>query len=248
MRFGTLGAACALCAAAVPASAAGQSPADAGVSAAPAAPAPPDPPVAPPPPALAPAEALAPGDMQRAGLRQLLDRHIELSHRYERLSGDRLSRVERREIRNTVGKLAPLRVRAETRELRVDIRRLRRRLERKYGGAPDVAIPPVLKSIAQCEFARRSARDLLRRHLSRQVSVLLRDVGRSRRQGRSRRGVRDRAGSPRGDPLPQRRPGPLARLRALTAQLARRVRRPVAGPGAASWLSRGWPACRRWTF
>jgi hypothetical protein len=89
--------------------------------------------------------------MQRAALRQLLDRHIELSHRYERLSGDRLSRAERREIRNTVGKLAPPQVRAETRELRVDIRRLRRRLERKYGGAPDVAIPPVLKSIAQCE-------------------------------------------------------------------------------------------------
>jgi hypothetical protein len=145
MRLGTLGAACALCAAAVPASAAGQS-ADA-----PAAPAPSDPPVTPPPPALAPAAAPLPGDMQQAAVRQLVDRHIGLSHRYERLVGDRLTLAERREIRNTVGTLPPPQVRAETRELRADIRQLRRRLERKYGGAPDVAIPPVLKSIAQCE-------------------------------------------------------------------------------------------------
>jgi len=151
MRLRTLGAACALCAAAVPASAAGQSASEAGAPAAPAAPAPPEPPVTPPPPALAPAAAPVPGDMQQAALRQLVDRHIGLSHRYERLLGDRLTRAERREIRSTVSKLPPPQVRAETRELRVDIRQLRRRLVRKYGGAPDVAIPPVLKSIARCE-------------------------------------------------------------------------------------------------
>jgi hypothetical protein len=145
MRLGTLGAACALCAAAVPASAAGQSPADAG-----APPATPQP-ATPPPPTLAPGEAPLPGDMQRAAMRQLVDRHIGLSRRYERLLGDRLSLTERREIRDTVGRLTPPRIRAETRELRSDIRRLSRRLERKYGGAPDVAIPPVLESIAQCE-------------------------------------------------------------------------------------------------
>jgi len=89
--------------------------------------------------------------MQRAAMRQLVDHHIGLSRRYERLLGDRLSLAERREIRDTVGRLTPPRVRVETRELRSDIRRLSRRLERKYGGAPDVAIPPVLESIAQCE-------------------------------------------------------------------------------------------------
>jgi hypothetical protein len=65
--------------------------------------------------------------------------------------GEWLSRAERREIRQTLGRLTPQKVRAETRELRSDIRQLRRRLVDRYDGAPDVAIPPVLESIAKCE-------------------------------------------------------------------------------------------------
>ncbi|HEX8158669.1 MAG TPA: transglycosylase family protein [Solirubrobacteraceae bacterium] len=89
--------------------------------------------------------------MQQAATRQLLDRHIGLSHRYQHLLGDRLSLAERREIRTSLGQLPPPTIRAKTRALRVDIRRLRTRLEQKYGGAPDVPIPPVLESIARCE-------------------------------------------------------------------------------------------------
>jgi len=89
--------------------------------------------------------------MQQAAVRQAIDRHIGLSQRYERLLGDRLSLAERREIRTTLGRLTPPRVRAQTRDLRIDIVRVRQRLQDKYGGAPAVAIPPVLKSIAQCE-------------------------------------------------------------------------------------------------
>ncbi|MEA2230558.1 MAG: resuscitation-promoting factor RpfE [Solirubrobacteraceae bacterium] len=89
--------------------------------------------------------------MRQVATRQLLDRHIGLSKRHERLLGDRLSLAERREIRTTVGQLPPPGIRAETRQLRIDIRRLRQRLEQRYGGAPDVPIPPVLDSIAECE-------------------------------------------------------------------------------------------------
>lgn len=92
-----------------------------------------------------------PGDMRTAAMRQLIDHHVGLSHRYQRLMGEHLSRAERREIHRTLGQLPPPKIRAETRELRSDIRRLRDRLEHKYGGAPDIAIPPVLESIANCE-------------------------------------------------------------------------------------------------
>ena len=47
--------------------------------------------------------------------------------------------------------LTPARVRARTREVRRDIRALRKRLARRHGGAPDVPIPAALAGIAQCE-------------------------------------------------------------------------------------------------
>ena len=152
MLLKSLGAACAMCAAAVPASAAGQDPAAAPAPApAQPAPVPAEAPAAPPQEAPAPAEIPVPGDMTQAAMRQLVDHHIGLTRRYQRLMGERLSRPERRDIRQELGQLTPPKVRAETRELRVDIRKLRSRLEHKYGGAPDVAIPPVLRSIAFCE-------------------------------------------------------------------------------------------------
>jgi hypothetical protein len=89
--------------------------------------------------------------MERAAMRQLVDHHIGLTDRYQRLLGDRLTRPEQRTIRRDLNRLTPPTVRARTRALRVDIRHLRVRLEHRYGGAPAVAIPPVLKSIAQCE-------------------------------------------------------------------------------------------------
>jgi hypothetical protein len=89
--------------------------------------------------------------MQAAAVRQAIDHHIGLSRRYQRLLGDRLSFAERRAIRSTLSRLPPPQVRAKTRDLRIDIRHVRERLQHKYGGAPAVAIPPVLESIAQCE-------------------------------------------------------------------------------------------------
>jgi len=102
-------------------------------------------PGAPPPPA-------APGSMQAAAMGTLADRHVYFARRYHRLLGDPLSRPERRALRQEVAQLRPPALRAMTRDLRGDIRSLRRRLDRKRnGGAPDVPIPPQLRAIAQCE-------------------------------------------------------------------------------------------------
>jgi hypothetical protein len=82
----------------------------------------------------------------------LTNRHVYFARRYHRLLGDPLSLTERRRLRAQVALLTPPKLRAETRELRGDIRRARRRLERKlHGGAPNIPIPPQLKAIAQCE-------------------------------------------------------------------------------------------------
>jgi hypothetical protein len=149
MRLRTLGAVCATSAVAVPITAV--------VPFAFAQEAPPQP-VAPAPAApTAPAAPLAaapppPGDMHTAAMSRLSDHHLHFARRYHRLLGDPLTRSERSELRQQVSQLTPPRLRAETRELRGDIRQLRKRLGRKlHGGAPNVAIPPQLKSIAMCE-------------------------------------------------------------------------------------------------
>jgi hypothetical protein len=90
--------------------------------------------------------------MRTAAMATLTNRHVYFARRYHRLLGDPLSLPERRNLRAEVSQLTPPKLRAETRELRGEIRRARRRLERKlHGGAPNVPIPPQLKSIAQCE-------------------------------------------------------------------------------------------------
>jgi hypothetical protein len=142
MRLRTLGAVCATSAAAVPVmnvvpSASAQEPAP------PAQPAP-----APP----TPSPPAAPGDMQAAAMATLTKKHVYFARRYHRLLGDPLSLPERRELRQDVAQLQPPVLRAKTRDLRGDIRALRRKLERKlHGGAPDVPIPPQLSAIAECE-------------------------------------------------------------------------------------------------
>jgi hypothetical protein len=141
MRLRTLGAVCATSAVAVP------------ITAVPFALAqdlaPPQPAVQPPAPAPA---VTPPGDMQAAAVATLADRHIYFARRYHRLLGDPLSRPERQRMRVRVAQLPTPRLRARTSNLRDEIRALRRKLDRKRnGGAPDVAIPPQLEGIAQCE-------------------------------------------------------------------------------------------------
>ena len=132
MRLRTLGAVCATSAVAVPVS-------DLVPSA--SAQAPPPPPVQ---PTVAP-----PGDMNTAAVAVLANRHVYFERRYHRLLGDPLSLPERRERRSEVAQLPPPKLRTETRELRGDIRRLRKRLQDKLGGA--AADIPQLEAIAECE-------------------------------------------------------------------------------------------------
>jgi hypothetical protein len=142
MRLRTLGAVCATSAAAVPLM-------DVVPSASAQEPTPPvQPAVAPPP-----VQPIAPpGDIQAAAVAKLTDRHVYFARRYHRLLGEPLSLPERRALRQEVSQLPPPAVRDRTRELRGEIRSLRRKLDRRLnGGAPDIPIPPQLSSIAECE-------------------------------------------------------------------------------------------------
>lgn len=135
MRLRTLGAVCASCAVTAPSSAAA-------ADAAPAPAAPLAAPLAAPP--VAPA-------IQRAVMRRLVERHVFTKRRHVRLLGKRLSLNRRRALRGRLWRLTPAKLRRLTRSLRRDIRQLRRRLNRRYGGAPDIPIPAALKAIAWCE-------------------------------------------------------------------------------------------------
>jgi hypothetical protein len=90
--------------------------------------------------------------MRAAAMATLTNRHVFFARRYHRLLGDPLSLTERRALRQEVAQLQPPVLRAKIRDLRGDIRTMRRKLERKlYGGAPDVPLPPQLRAIAECE-------------------------------------------------------------------------------------------------
>jgi hypothetical protein len=135
MRLRTLGAVCATSALAVPITAV-----------VPFASAQEAPPVSPAPAPLPGATPVTPpGDMHRAAVARLSNRHLYFARRYHRLLGDPLSRSERQAMRVHLTQLSPPKLRAKTRDLRGDIRRLRRHLE------PHVAMPPQLKAIAMCE-------------------------------------------------------------------------------------------------
>jgi hypothetical protein len=143
MRLKTLGAVCATSAVAVPITAVpfalAEDPAPAAPAAAPAASAAQQP---------APLALTPPGDMHRAAMATLANRHVYFARRYHRLLGDPLSHAERVRIRNAALELPAPKLRAKTRHLRHDIRALRRRLEHKRRAG---AIPPQLEGIAQCE-------------------------------------------------------------------------------------------------
>jgi hypothetical protein len=108
------------------------------------------------PPAAVPAESASPTlpsmgtEMLRAGREQQIDRHVAIARRHARLRGTALRRAERRELRDELRDESPREVRRRNRALRRDVRALRARLART-GGAPDIAIPGALASIAACE-------------------------------------------------------------------------------------------------
>jgi hypothetical protein len=140
MRLKTLGAVCATSAVAVPITAVPFAIAEDAAPAQPAA------------QQSAPLPLTPPGDMHRAAMATLANRHVYFARRYHRLLGDPLSHSERLRIRNAALELPAPALRVKTRHLRHDIRTLRRHLEHKRtGGAPDIAIPPQLEGIARCE-------------------------------------------------------------------------------------------------
>lgn len=130
MRLRTLGAVCATCATAASTStAAAQAPTTT------------------PPPGADPA-VRPPGDLHSAAKRQLIDRHLHLARKLGHLRSDPLTRAERSRKRAALHGFTLAELRASTRRSARDVRRAR---EHRFGGAPNVPIPPVLEQIARCE-------------------------------------------------------------------------------------------------
>lgn len=134
MRSRTLGAVCATCAVAVPVSAEAQAQT----------------------PAPAPGQNLtggqAPTDITHAAKVPMIKRYLRLEARRQSLKGERLTIRERDKLGARLSRLTPVRLRAEVREVRGEVRKLRRKIEReRHGGAPDIPIPAALKAIAECE-------------------------------------------------------------------------------------------------
>ncbi len=134
MRLRTLGAVCASCAVAASTSTAvAQSPTPATTPAA-------TPPVRPP------------GDLHTAAKRQLIERHMYMARKVAALRGDKLSRTERSRKRVVLHSFTLPRLRVSNRNAARTLRAARADVrERRHGGAPNVPIPGVLQSIAQCE-------------------------------------------------------------------------------------------------
>lgn len=130
MRLRTLGAVCALCAVAVPSPVAlgGPHPRSA------------------PPPALRAIAAVH--GMPRAARRRLVNRNMALARRLGHLRDDPLTRAERSRRRAALVAHTPAELGRSTRRVRRAVRRAR---ARRFGGAPNVPIPPQLEAIAHCE-------------------------------------------------------------------------------------------------
>ena len=133
MRLRTLGAVCATCAVSASTSTAvAQSPT-------------PLTPAATPP-------VKTPGDLTAGAKRQLIERHMFMAGKLARLNGDPLSRTQRSRKRGALHGFSLPRLRLANRRVASDVREARAEIrERRHGGAPNVPIPPVLDSIAQCE-------------------------------------------------------------------------------------------------
>ena len=86
--------------------------------------------------------------MHRAAKRQLIERRMYLARKLGHLRSDPLTPAQRRAKRLALHTFTLGELRTSTRRVTRDVRRAR---ARRHGGAPNVAIPPVLKSIAQCE-------------------------------------------------------------------------------------------------
>lgn len=86
--------------------------------------------------------------MQRAAKRQLIDRHMYFARKLGRLRSDPLTRAQRSRRRVALYSFSLPELRASTRRVASDVREARKR---RFGGAPNVPIPPVLEAIAQCE-------------------------------------------------------------------------------------------------
>lgn len=130
MRLRTLGAVCATCAVAVPSSTA--------VAQSPSA-----------PPSVRTAAANPPGDLRSGAKQQLINRNMFLSKRLGRVKRDKLTLRERQRRRSALRSHTLPELRRSTRRVTKKIRR--ERAKRDHGGAPNVAIPGALRSIAACE-------------------------------------------------------------------------------------------------
>jgi hypothetical protein len=86
--------------------------------------------------------------MHSAAKRQLIERHMHFAGKLGHLRGDPLTQAQRSARRNALHSFTLAQLRASTRRIARDVRRAR---EQRFGGAPNVPIPPVLESIAQCE-------------------------------------------------------------------------------------------------
>ena len=86
--------------------------------------------------------------MHRAAKRQLIDRHMHFSRTLGRLRSDPMTAAEKRRRRIVLHSLSLTDLRASTRRIARDVRQARKR---RFGGAPNVPIPPVLEAIARCE-------------------------------------------------------------------------------------------------
>lgn len=89
-----------------------------------------------------------PGDMHSAAKRQLIERHMHFARKLGHLRSDPLTPTERSRRRVALHSFTLAQLRASTRRVARDVRQTR---ERRFGGAPDVPIPPALRAIAQCE-------------------------------------------------------------------------------------------------
>jgi len=86
--------------------------------------------------------------MHSAAKRQLIERHMHFARKLGHLRGDPLTPAERSRRRSALNSFTLGQLRRSTSRVAGDVRQAR---ERRFGGAPNVAIPPVLQSIAQCE-------------------------------------------------------------------------------------------------
>lgn len=86
--------------------------------------------------------------MHRAAKRQLIDRHMHFARKLGQLRGDPLTRAQRSRRRVALHSFSLPELRVSTRRIARDVREAR---QRRFGGAPNVPLPPVLEAIAQCE-------------------------------------------------------------------------------------------------